>query len=124
MIKGYARRLSSSWPPMLEAKEKLKVAPALHRCSKCDSYNYEGDSHKNYDKYVLQFSDKVVNFDGIEMDHISPIVPVTGWTTWDNFFDNTFCDEINYRGLCNSCHAVKTKNENSHREIHKKKRKQ
>lgn len=124
MIKGYARRLSASWPPRVAAKEKLKVAPALHRCSKCGSLNYEGDSQKNFDKYVEQFSNDLVNFDGIEMDHIAPVIPVTGWTTWDSYFDGVFCEEDNWRGLCNKCHQGKSNHEASHRAIHNKKRKQ
>lgn len=124
MIKGYARRLSSSWPPKEAVKEAAKVAPALHRCSKCGSLNYEGDSQKNFDKYVKQFPNDVVNFDGIEIDHIAPVIEISGWTTWDAYFDSVFCSEENLRPLCNKCHSAKSSLENTHRALHKKKRKQ
>ncbi len=123
MIVSYARRLSGSWPPRTAAKDKAKVAPALHRCAKCGSLNYEGDSKKNYDKYVLQFPNDIVNNDGIEMDHIVPVVLVTGWTSWDHFFDSVFCPEENYRALCSSCHKSKSLHENSYRAAHKKAKK-
>lgn len=123
MIKGYARRLSGSWPPKQAVKEACKVAPALHKCSKCGSLNYEGDSQKNYDKYVAQFPNDTVNFDGIEIDHISPVIDITGWTTWDNYFDSLFCDEENLRPLCNKCHLAKSSHESTHRAIHNRKRK-
>lgn len=123
MIKGYARRLSSSWPPKENVKDAAKVAPALHKCSKCGSLNYEGDSQKNFDKYVAQFPDAVVNFDGIEIDHIVPVIEVTGWTNWNDYFDSLFCPEENLRALCNKCHSAKTLNETSHRTSHNAKRK-
>lgn len=120
MIIGYARRLSSSWEPRQNAKRKAKIAPALHRCSKCGSLNYEGDSQKTFDKYVQEYPNDKVNFDGIEMDHVIPVVKVTGWTTWEDFFSSLFCDEDNYRALCHSCHIKKSSNENSHRHRHNK----
>jgi len=123
MIMGYARRISSSWPPKNSAKDKAKVAPALHRCDKCGSLNYEGESQKSFDKYVAQFPESTVNFDGIEMDHIAPVIAITGWTNWDDYFNSLFCPEENFRALCNPCHSLKSINENSHRASHKTKRK-
>lgn len=110
---SYARRLSLSWEPRKLAKDKCKVAPALHRCSKCGVLCYEGESEKNYDAYVLQYADEVVLFEGIKMDHIAPVVdPASGFEGWDIFFKGLFCDEINYRGLCSPCHDVKSSKEN------------
>lgn len=122
MIKGYARRLSGSWPPKQAVKEACKVAPALHKCAKCGSLNYEGDSQKNFEKYVAQFPNDVVNFDGIEIDHITPVVEVTGWTNWDNYFDSLFCSEENLRPLCNKCHSAKSSTEATFRASYKKKK--
>jgi 4-hydroxyphenylpyruvate dioxygenase-like putative hemolysin len=121
MIIGYARRLSSAHEPWKNVKDACKVAPALHKCAKCGSLNYDGDSEKSFQKYVEQFPQHKVNFRRIEIDHISPVVKITGWTTWDNFFESLFCDEDGYRPLCRECHNHKTKNENSHRQSHKAK---
>jgi hypothetical protein len=115
MIVGYARRLSGSWEPRNNVKRRAKVAPALHRCAKCGSLNYEGDSVKTFNKYVDQFPNDKVNFDGIEIDHIQPIVKLSGWTNWEDFFSSLFCDEDGLRPLCHDCHSKKTANENSHR---------
>ncbi len=122
MIKGYARRLSQSWPPKVAAKDAAKVAPALHKCAKCGSLNYEGDSQKNFDKYVQQFPNDTVNFTGIEMDHISPVIELSGWTNWDNYFDSLFCPQENFRALCNKCHAHKSSTENTIRFSNKRKK--
>jgi 5-methylcytosine-specific restriction endonuclease McrA len=124
MIISYARRISSSWPPRRSAKEKAKVAPALHRCTKCGILCYEGESVKTFQKYLSQYgTDNKVLFDGIEMDHISPVVQIGGWTSWDDYFKSLFCDEDNFRALCPPCHSDKTDRENSHREGYKAKRK-
>jgi hypothetical protein len=110
---SHARRLSLSWEPRTRAKAQCKVAPALHRCSKCGVLCYEGKSDKNYEAYVEQFSDEVVLFEGIKMDHIQPCIdPVDGFTGWDDFYKGLFCEEINYRGLCSPCHDVKSSQEN------------
>jgi hypothetical protein len=121
MIIGYARRLSSSWEPRQNVKKNAKVAPALHRCSKCGSLNYEGDSQKTFDKYVQQFPNDTVNFKRIELDHIKPVIGVSGWTNWDEFFESLFCEEDNFRPLCNSCHQRKTNAESNYRKDAKRK---
>lgn len=111
-IISYARRLSLSWEPRKRAKDKCKVAPALHRCSKCGILCYEGQSQENYDKYLVQFPDELILFEGIKMDHIMPVVdPITGFDGWDKFFQGLFCDEMNFRGICSPCHDVKSNQE-------------
>lgn len=122
MIIGYARRLSGSWEPRNNVKRRAKIAPALHRCSKCGSLNYEGDSQKTYEKYLEQYPNDIVNFDGIEIDHVQPVIKVTGFTTWDEYFSSLFCDEDGYRPLCNSCHTRKSSEENRQRLSHRRKR--
>jgi hypothetical protein len=122
-IINYARRLSGSWPPKQNVKKQALVAPALHRCSKCGSLNYEGESERNFQKYVEQFPNDVVNFDGIEMDHVQPVVKLSGWISWEDFFSSLFCDEDGYRALCSVCHREKSRRENSLRPSHRRRKK-
>lgn len=111
---SHARRLSLSWEPRTIAKNKCKVDAALHKCTKCGVLAYEGKSDKNYEAYVQKYNSETVLYEGIKMDHIQPIVdPFEGSSTWDSFFENLFCAEDNYRGLCVLCHDLKTKAENS-----------
>lgn len=111
-IISHARRLSLSWEPRKIAKDKCKVAPALHRCSKCGILCYEGQSDKNYDDYVEKFAPETILFEGIKMDHIAPVIdPVSGFSGWDKFYEALFCDEINFRGICGPCHDKKTSTE-------------
>jgi len=48
-------------------------------------------------------------------DHISPIVPVTGFDTWDAFIGRLFCEIDGYQALCKECHQKKTNIENKKR---------
>jgi hypothetical protein len=57
---------------------------------------------------------------GVQVDHIEPIVPVTGFDSWDNTIDRLFCEEGGFQVLCKDCHAVKTKAENAERRANKK----
>lgn len=55
------------------------------------------------------------------MDHVSPVIdPVKGFTTWDDFINRMFCDELGFQCLCVDCHNLKTKAENKVRREYKK----
>jgi len=51
----------------------------------------------------------------VQVDHINPVVPSSGFTTWDDFINRLFCNEEQLQVLCKSCHAKKTKEENKQR---------
>lgn len=52
----------------------------------------------------------------VNVDHIKPVVnPEEGFTTWDEFIKNLFCEKENLQVLCSSCHTIKTKAENVNR---------
>ena len=52
----------------------------------------------------------------VNVDHIKPIVdPVKGFTTWDSFIENLFCDGTNLQVLCTTCHSEKSLLENNKR---------
>ena len=53
---------------------------------------------------------------GIVADHINPIVPVTGFDTWDGLIERLFCEIDGYQALCKECHQKKTNIENKKRE--------
>lgn len=52
---------------------------------------------------------------GVQVDHITPVVGPSGFTTWDNYIANMFCEKDNFQILCLACHAVKTKQEKGER---------
>ena len=52
---------------------------------------------------------------GVQVDHITPVVGPSGFTTWDDYIANMFCEKDNFQILCLACHAVKTKQEKGER---------
>ena len=48
----------------------------------------------------------------VQVDHILPVIdPTTGFTTWDSFVENLYCEKDNLQVLCTQCHDIKTKME-------------
>ena len=47
----------------------------------------------------------------VSVDHINAVVGPEGFTTWDAFIDNLFCEEDNLQVLCKTDHDQKTKDE-------------
>jgi 5-methylcytosine-specific restriction endonuclease McrA len=72
----------------------------LVQCAKCLEY----------------FNEKLVT-----VDHIEPCVPVTGFVSYDAFIKAL--KENSTQILCEECHSVKTKAENSLRTLHKRAKK-
>ena len=58
------------------------------------------------------------------VDHIDPIVPVTGWVSWDSCIERMYCEGDNLQLLCKACHDVKTKEETAERAMHRRKAKE
>jgi len=46
--------------------------------------------------------------DKVQIDHISPAVPVEGWDNFEGFITRLFVDPSGMRGLCERCHNKKT----------------
>jgi len=57
---------------------------------------------------------------GIAADHINPIVPTSGFTSWDDVVCRMFVELDGYQALCWDCHTLKTNRENSERRLLKK----
>lgn len=59
----------------------------------------------------------------IVVDHINPIIPVSGWVDFNHFILHLFCPVDNLQLLCRSCSDIKTKQENRQRKEIKQQRK-
>jgi len=88
------RKFSRFWAPKENVLKKSKIARGLHQCSLCSA---------------------IVNYKEIKVDHIEPVVPVTGFTTWDDLINRLFCEEAGLQAICEACHSEKTKKENESR---------
>lgn len=102
-LRGGFRRYPPKYEVLKEAfvdkrlNEKTKRVSSHYRCNSCDGV----------------YPTKEVN-----VDHVNPIVsPETGFTTWDTFIANLFCDKNNLQVLCSTCHTAKSAVENKIRKI-------
>ena len=59
----------------------------------------------------------------VEVNHRIPVIPVTGFDSWDAVIDRLFCEEDALEVLCKPCHKVLTKLENQQRKENNDKRK-
>ncbi len=92
------RRASYRWYSRTEALKNARVSRGLYKCESCGAVEKKAN---------------------VQLDHISPIVPTTGWDTWDGFINRLFCEISGYQVLCSVCHTVKTRVEG---ELRKKNR--
>lgn len=88
------RRFSRFWHPSKIVFEKSRIARGMYQCSTCS---------------------KIVGPKEIKIDHIEPVVPVTGFTNWDDLVGRLFCEETGLQAICKDCHKIKTDKENSDR---------
>jgi len=42
------------------------------------------------------------------VDHINPVVPLSGFTNWDDIINRLFCEKKGLQVLCSTCHDQKT----------------
>lgn len=60
----------------------------------------------------------------ISIDHIQPVVAVTGFAGFDEYIKRLFCPADGLQAACDTCHTAKTKAENQLRKMHAKKRRE
>ena len=100
MIMSKLREVSRFCPARKEILKRAKVATNSYRCIQCN----------------LLFIGK-----GIKADHIEPVVPVTGFTDWQDIIERFGFENIEkWQALCYLCHQKKTNYENEQRRVHKR----
>lgn len=97
------RRASYKWPARYNALKAARVGRNEYVCAKCP----EGVTHKKND---------------VQIDHISPVMPTSGWDNWDGFIDRMFADDGEFQVLCKKHHREKSISENAVRKSARKKR--
>lgn len=106
-IKGILRGATWKWAPISDVFKAARVERGKYLCA-----GYEREPH-----VVPVTVDKKK---AVYVDHISPIVGDEGFTTWDDFINNLFCDSSNLQVLCKNCHDLKSKAERTTRNNKKK----
>lgn len=111
-IKAALRGKSRFWKPAQDALKESKRGYNQYECAICKQI---GPSKLP----PLPWSKKrrVNNV----IDHIEEIVSVdTGFTTWDSFIANLFCEQDGFQILCYECNKKKTSENNLIRRSNKK----
>lgn len=74
----------------------------------------------HYGKYKCAKCEKAFDRQAVQVDHISPVVPVTGFDTWDGYISRLFCPSEGLQILCKPCHKKKSAIENKERRLNAK----
>lgn len=107
-IKSALRTASVRWPPRYETLADAYVGQQTnvktgrkakhYKCNKCGG----------------EFPQK-----DVQVNHIVPVVPVEGFTTWDDVITRMFCEKNGLEVLCIPCHKEVTQEENILRKKYK-----
>lgn len=98
------RRLFLYWPERAAVRKRSfsrkEGVLSYHLCEKCGKEVPRKESH---------------------VDHIIPVIPLTGPDDWGNIMKRLFVSRDEMQNLCKECHAIKTKQENATRYKHRSK---
>ena len=111
-IKSVLRKASMRWKPLNEVKSRARVERGLYKCEQCQSI-------VPATAITTLKNGKTKRVKNIAVDHISPVVPVSGFDSWDNVIQRLFCDVDGLQLLCRDCHEIKCKEEMSERKTYR-----
>lgn len=97
------------WPPRSECLKQAAVGKRLNP-----------DSGRVATFYVCKSCNESFSAKHIQVDHVKPIVPTTGWNGWDEVINRLYCELAGLQVLCKPCHKIKTQKENKKRLKEKK----
>lgn len=55
----------------------------------------------------------------MQADHITPVIPIGGFDSWDGVISRLYCELDGYEPLCKDCHKTRTKKQNEERKAKK-----
>ena len=100
------------WKPLNEVKSRARVERGLYKCEQCQSI-------VPATAITTLKNGKTKRIKNIAVDHISPVVPVSGFDSWDNVITRLFCDVEGLQLLCRDCHEIKCKEEMDERKSYR-----
>jgi len=107
-IKSALRNASQRWPPKYETLNNACTGAKINQKTGRMAKHYKCNKCKE------DFPAKEV-----EVNHIQPIVPVSGFDSWDGVIARMFCEADGLEVLCKPCHKEVTKSENEERKTTK-----
>ena len=107
-VKGALRSASQRWPPkyktLTEACVGQKVNPASGRLAKF---------------YTCSICKEDFPAKLVEVNHKIPVVPLTGFDSWDGVVERMYCEKEHLEVCCKPCHKSISKQENLERKLYK-----
>lgn len=107
-IKECLRSKSLRWKPRQEAMKDAARGKQINRLSGRMAEHYECAGCSSL------FPSKLV-----AMDHIHRVVPLVGFTSWDDIAERMYCEKGGFQALCAECHGLKTSAEKIIARLHK-----
>lgn len=107
-IKSGLRSASQRWPPKYKVLSGAFVGSRINPKSGRIAKHYKCNSCQ--DAYPAK---------DVEVNHIIPVIPVTGFDSWDGVIKRLFCEEQGLEVLCKPCHKKITQQENEERKLNK-----
>lgn len=107
-IKSTLRKGTTRWPPKYEVLNAAKRGKMVNE-----------RTGRLAEHYCCASCGEFYPANMVVVDHIEPVVPITGFTSWDVVISRMFCDVEGLQVLCKECHKIKTKEENAQRKLYK-----
>jgi len=108
-IKSTLRQATRKWAPINECLKNARVARGIYKCNGCGAEVPK----------TVQDPETRKRVNNVHVDHIEPVVPVTGWVNWDSCIERMFCEIDNLQVLCGTCHKKVTDEENAQRKYYR-----
>lgn len=112
-IKGLLRKGTTRWP------QKYEVLNAAKRGKMVNDNTGRLAEH-----YCCKECNVLFPATMVVVDHIEPVVPLTGFVSWDDVIVRMFCNAEGLQVLCSKCHKIKSQEENAIRRLNKKNNKE
>lgn len=100
-VKGALRSASKRWPPKYTVLNEACIGQKINTTSGRLAKFYTCNECKE------AFPAKLV-----EVNHIIPVIPITGFDNWDSVIKRMFCEKEDLEVVCKICHKAITKQEN------------
>ena len=107
-VKSALRSASQRWPPKYQCLNEAYVETKINIKTGRMAKHYKCNRCRN------DFPMK-----DVEVNHIIPVVPISGFDSWDKVIERLFCEKDGLETVCKPCHKIITKEENDTRRTSK-----
>lgn len=103
-IKSALRSASQRWPPRYTVLSEAKLGKKIN-----------SKTGRLADHYLCAACKEAFPAKEVQVNHITPVVLVSGFDSWDGVIKRMFCEKDGLEVLCIPCHKLTTREENEQR---------